>query len=106
MSPVDLPAVRDRIGSESLRETFDRAARLLHSTECYGLEGRPVLTKLQVPVSAFNNDQWRTFLEVGKITPVAPGRAIRSAVRGFAVPQPNKRRWRPVFETLYNPTFD
>ena len=103
---VDLPAVRAGVQSPTLAAEFDRATHLLHSTECYGLGGRPGLTKSQVPVSGFTEAQWLTFLEVGKITPLGARGPIRSAVRGFAVPQPNKRRWRPVFETLYNPFFD
>lgn len=106
VTPVDLPAVRAGIRSPALAAEFDRATHLLHSTECYGLDERPGLTKSQVPVSGFTEAQWLTFLDVGKITPLGPRGPIRSAVRGFAVPQPNKRRWRPVFETLYNPFFD
>jgi hypothetical protein len=106
VSCVDLSAVADLIESADLRTVFRRATQLLHSTECYGLADRPALTKSQVPVSKFTDDQWARFLEVGKVAPLAPLQDIRSAVRGFAVPQPNKRRWRPVFETLYNPFFD
>lgn len=104
VSTVNLPAVRASIESDDLRAAFDGAVSLLQSAGCYGIADRPLLTASQVPVSKFTHEQWTRFLEVGKIRPLG-GQEIRSGVRGFAVPQPAKRRWRPVFETLYNPFF-
>ena len=96
--------MRASIESDDLRAAFDGAVSLLQSAGCYGIADRPLLTASQVPVSKFTHEQWTRFLEVGKIRPLG-GQEIRSGVRGFAVPQPAKRRWRPVFETLYNPFF-
>ena len=104
VSSVDLPAVRATIEFDDLPPAFDGAVSLLQSAGCYGIADRPLLTASQVPVSKFTHEQWTRFLEVGKIRPLG-GQQIRSGVHGFAVPQPAKRRWRPVFETLYNPFF-
>ena len=91
VSKVDATAVRASIESDDLRAAFDGTVHLLQKTDYYGVADRPPLTKSQVPVSKFTSDQWLRFLEVGKSRPLR-SHEIRSGARGFAVPQPAKRR--------------
>ena len=76
----------------------------LTSSKHYGVTW-PEMVAEQVPYSRFTNEQITKMLEGGKLKPL-DDKPIKCAVKGFAIPQPTKKRLRPVFEPMNNDRID
>ena len=77
------------------------ARKWIESDADYGIVWVP-LAAAQIPLSRFTPDQVDTLVEYGKLRPHRG--AIRSFAKGWALPQPAKKRLRPIFEPFVNNT--
>lgn len=122
VSVMDPWAAVAAVDAEDLRAAGNRAIRWTQDPGWYGPQltdtrfGAPLdLDESQIPISRFTPSEWVRLWTVGKVRALIRGpdggwrwmdngqpACLRSAAVGHAVPQAEKHRWRPVFETLYN----
>lgn len=124
---LDIPAILAMSTEAETRAAVTNAREWLESAQHYGVTWSE-LSEAQIPTSRFTSDQIATMLNAGKLLPMvrqpAPGQfavlrkdgsgawapvkvtGVKCAARGFAVPQPEKRRKRPVFEPSNNDRID
>ena len=105
VSNIHWNSLRDMVarqtGSAHLHERLLLAERFCSDTKLYDATGlaRTFTTK-ELPYSSFCESHLRTLIQCGKI--VAFSGVIRGYVKGFVVPQYDKKRLRPVFEPSLN----
>ena len=78
----------------------------VESNKYYGVDTTVHIHPTDLPPAQLTTSQIETLLLYEKIAPyniVEQGLPL-SGVRAFAVPEPKKHRWRPIFETMLNPT--
>ena len=80
-----------------------RDARVWSTTsKWYGVQWGPLFPS-QVPTAKFTKAQIETLVDTGKIKELG-NRPIRAYVKGFTHPEPDKKRYRPIFEPIINAT--
>ena len=94
---VRIDALIEAVEAQDLREATARAKSWLVSSKHYGIVWPPIEPR-SIPASNFTRTQVDVMLHAQKIKPFDISLPIRCAVKGFAVPQEQKRRLRPVFE--------
>lgn len=99
----NLQQLKQQVKDPLLREACKKALSFLESDTAYGITHPPLVPE-QLPRATYSVQQVLKMLQVRKITPLEEGEPIRSGVRGFPVRQAAKRRWRPIFEPLFNHT--
>jgi hypothetical protein len=120
--PLDTSKAIDLVEATDLKEALQRGLAFLDDERLLGATWAPLAPK-QLPKTTFTVDDWQKMHAAHKVIPLRVAVngmdvipiteqgagtpfAIRSACRGHRVPQPKKKRWRPVFEPLTNKTAD
>lgn len=86
---------------EALHREAVKATSWLAGVTNLGVHPNTTLARGQVPISSFTSEQVKRMLKGRKLVPLGD-RPIRCGVRGFAIAQEAKKRWRPILEPLYN----
>jgi integrase len=129
LTTINEGALDNFVEDSELAKNLEMAREFLRDPSLLNPTDASELSEEQLPCASFKPDQWSKLLS-GKDPKLVPIRSRRefsegekqsatkvsnpgirvlsadtklmSGVRGFTVPQPKKKRWRPIFETLYN----
>ena len=99
---VNWKAIQNMAAGTVLQDEVQKAGEWCNGTTGYG-PSFPVVTE-RIALARFTEDQVRELLTAGKITPYCG--PILGAVNAFLVPEPSKKRLRPIFEPWMNRTLD
>ena len=102
---ADWDALERMTRTADLRDAVAAARSWIRSPKHYGVTWEPLIPE-QIPFARFTTAQVETMVAFGKLKGLPNDAVIHSGAKGHAVPQIAKKRFRPVFEPLYNPCID